>query len=99
MALAEGEWRKAARPADVRGIRPAWQGASLPTDLAEAIEDEVDAVEARLAPGEFEASGGIGLPPGLADRLMVVAAAPPGWREPGRARPRGLCRLLPARPW
>ncbi|SDB55158.1 hypothetical protein [Belnapia rosea] len=23
MALAEGEWRKAARPADVRGIHPA----------------------------------------------------------------------------
>ncbi len=78
MALAEGERRRVARPADVRGIRPAWQDASLPTELAKAFEDEVDAAEARLAPSEFEASGGIGLPPRLADRLMVVAAAPPG---------------------
>ncbi len=64
MALAEGERRRAARPMDVRGTRPAWCGASLPADLAEALEDEADAVEARLAPGVFEASGGIELPPG-----------------------------------
>ena len=72
MALAEGERRRAARPPDVRGIRPAWRGASAPADLVEALEDEADAVEARLAPGEFEASGGVELPPGLADRLMAA---------------------------
>jgi site-specific recombinase XerD len=74
MALAEGERRRAARPLDVRGIRPAWRGTSLPADLAEALEDEADAVETRLAPGEFEASGGVELPPGLADRLMEAVA-------------------------
>lgn len=74
MALAEGERRRAARPPDVRGIRPAWRGASAPADLVEALEDEADAVEARLAPGEFEASGGVELPPGLADRLMAAVA-------------------------
>jgi integrase len=74
MALAEGDRRRAARSPDVRGIRPAWRGASLPADLAEALEDEADAVETRLAPGEFEASGGVELPPGLADRLMAAVA-------------------------
>jgi hypothetical protein len=80
MALAEGERRRAARPADVQGIRPAWRGTSLPSDLAEALEDEANGAEARLAPGEFEASGGVELPTGLADRLMAVVAA----IEPGR---------------
>ncbi len=74
MALAEGERRRAARSPDVRGIRPAWRGASLAADLAEALEDEADAVETRLAPGEFDASGGVELAPGLADRLMTAVA-------------------------
>ncbi|MBL6081168.1 hypothetical protein JMJ56_24515 [Belnapia sp. T18] len=63
-----------------------WQGASLPYDVAATIEDEV---EAQLAPGELEASGGIEILGGLAEQLLAAVtgikrddhSAPP-WPRP-----------------
>ena len=74
LVLAEDEERRAGRPADRRGTLPGWDGVDIASDLAEALEDAAEELEAGLPPEEFERAVGVDLPGPLAERLLAATA-------------------------
>ena len=94
LVLAEDEERRAGRPADRRGTLPGWDGAAIPADLTEALEDAAEVLEAGLPPGDFERAVGVDLPGPLAEWLLAatggIQARPPRRSDMAGSQQRSL---------